>query len=69
MWTNQQRARRRSDGSVKIVVAHANPGLPDATWVDTEGHREGFMTLRWLLGGDPPVPRTRVVWFADIARG
>lgn len=61
VWTNKDRARYRRDGSVKIVVAHEDPRLDDVTWVDTEGHREGFLTLRWVMASDPPLPRARVV--------
>jgi hypothetical protein len=35
----------QKDGSVKIVVAHTDPGLPN--WINTCGHREGTMCWRW----------------------
>jgi hypothetical protein len=61
IWTNKHRATYRADGSVRIVVAAADPRLPGITWLDTEGHREGTMTLRWLLAETNPVPQPRVV--------
>ncbi len=64
--TNKHRAAVREDGSVKIVVAHRDPGLPGVTWIDTEGHREGTMTLRWLLAEQTPIPTPRVVRFTDL---
>lgn len=67
VWTNGHRAVRRADGSVRIVVADRDPGLPGVTWLDTEGHREGTMTLRWLLADATPVPSPRVVRVADLA--
>jgi hypothetical protein len=35
----------QKDGSVKIVVAHTDPGLPN--WINTCGHSEGTMCWRW----------------------
>ncbi len=46
-----------------------DPGLPGVTWIDTEGHREGTMTLRWLLADANPIPTPRVVRFTDLAEG
>lgn len=34
-----------NDGSVKVVVAHKDPGVPN--WIQTCGHREGTMCWRW----------------------
>jgi hypothetical protein len=66
--TNGHRAARRADGSVRLVLAHRNPQLSGANWLDTEGHREGTMALRWLLAAATPVPEPRVVRFAELAR-
>jgi hypothetical protein len=66
--TNGHRAVRRPDGSVKIAVAHRDPRRAGLTWLDTEGHREGTMTLRWLLAEATPVPAPRVVAFEALAR-
>ncbi len=65
---NKHSACYRSDGSVEIVVAHSDPGLAGASWIDTEGHTEGTMTLRWLLARDTPVPAPRVVKHRELAR-
>jgi hypothetical protein len=64
--TNKHRAARRADGSVKIVVAETDPGLTGVTWLDTEGHPEGTMTLRWLLAESTPVPIPRLVALAAL---
>jgi hypothetical protein len=40
-----------SDGIIRIVLAHRDPGVPN--WVDTSGHREGFMTTRWAYSETP----------------
>lgn len=34
------------DGSIRLVIAHADPGEPN--WLDTCGHRHGIMGLRWV---------------------
>ncbi len=40
------------DGVVRLVIAHEDPGVPN--WLDTSGHREGFMTPRWAYSEQPP---------------
>jgi hypothetical protein len=63
---NHQQAERRADGSWRLVVAHADPGVPN--WIDTAGHASGGMCFRWLLAeDDPPVPGVRVVKTSELA--
>ena len=62
---NKHSARAAADGSVRIVVAHADPGTPN--WITTAGHAEGTMCFRWVRADAHPVPRTRVVKLAEIA--
>jgi hypothetical protein len=59
VWVNQRTARYRPDGSVRIVVARRDPGAPN--WIDTVGHRQGTMLLRWVKAETKPLPQTRVV--------
>jgi hypothetical protein len=40
------------DGRLRWVVAHRDPGIPN--WLDTTGHREGFMAPRWAYSEAPP---------------
>ncbi len=40
------------DGVIRLVVAHRDPGVPN--WIDTTGHREGFLTPRWAYSETPP---------------
>jgi hypothetical protein len=50
------------DGSIRVVVAREDPGVPN--WIETAYHREGTMCWRWyrLHEGEKPVePRCRVV--------
>jgi len=42
---NKATAVYEPDGSVRVMVAHADPGHPN--WLDTCGHREGTMCWRW----------------------
>lgn len=51
---NNRTAMRESDGSVKATIAARNPGTPN--WIDTRGHREGMMMLRWSRTALPVPP-------------
>jgi hypothetical protein len=62
---NGHTAQRRSDGSVRIVIAHEDPGVPN--WLETTGHRHGIMTLRWVGASEYPTPATRLVKRAALA--
>ena len=48
---NDHTAVRRPDGSVRIAIAHADPGIPN--WLDTAGHHRGGLFLR-QVGTDAP---------------
>jgi hypothetical protein len=59
---NKSSAVREPDGSVKIVVAHENPGVPN--WISTAHHHEGTMCWRWYRiheGSEPVEPSCRVI--------
>lgn len=40
-----------ADGVLRLVIAHRDPGVPN--WLDTGGHREGFMAPRWAYSETP----------------
>lgn len=61
---NKHTAKYRDDGSVRIVVAHEDPGCDN--WIDTVGHRRGTMCFRWIRAKSHPQPKTRVVALADL---
>jgi hypothetical protein len=63
---NKHTARAEADGSVRIVVAHEDPGLPN--WIETAGHRQGTMCFRWIGAKEHPQPQTRVVKQAELRR-
>ena len=56
---NHHGAKYRDDGSVRLVVAHENPGADN--WIDTAGHRRGTMCWRWIRADAHPQPSARVV--------
>ena len=62
---NKHTAVYEPDGSVRIVVAHEDPGIPN--WINTTGHRYGTMCFRWVKAASHPQPETRVVKFSEIA--
>lgn len=62
--TNKHLATYEKDGSVRIVVAHQDPGLPN--WINTTGHECGTMCFRWIIAKDSPQPRTRVVKISEL---
>ncbi|WP_420443436.1 DUF1214 domain-containing protein [Candidatus Poriferisodalis sp.] len=57
--TNKHLAHYEADGSVRLIVAHEDPGLPN--WLDTAGHTSGTMCFRWVRAAEHPQPRCRVV--------
>jgi hypothetical protein len=61
---NKHTATYAGDGSVRIVVAHQDPGLPN--WITTAGHARGTMCLRWVKAKDHPEPQTKVVRLAEL---
>ena len=55
---NHVTAAYEPDGSVRIVVAHRDPGHPN--WIDTTGHDHGIMGMRWVRAETHPAATTRV---------
>jgi hypothetical protein len=61
---NHHGAVLQPDGSVRLVVAHRNPGV--ANWIETAGHRRGTMCWRWIRAAAHPRPATRVVKVGEL---
>ena len=57
--TNKHLAHYEADGSVRLIVAHEDPGHPN--WIETAGHTSGTMCFRWVRATEHPQPRTRLV--------
>jgi hypothetical protein len=64
---NKHTAKYEADGSVKIIVAHEDPGHPN--WIRTCGHDRGTMCFRWIRASHAPQPETRVVKIAEVRGG
>jgi hypothetical protein len=65
---NKHSVKLEADGSFRIIVSARDPGF--GNWMDTAGHREGTMGLRWNMAVDPPEPVCRVVHFDElVAKG
>lgn len=62
-------AQADPDGKIRIVVADRNPGVTN--WVETLGHRKGYLQFRWqrvsreLTEADGPT--TELVNIDDVA--
>ena len=63
---NQHSAAKAADGSVTIVLAHRDPGQPN--WLQTAGHEQGTMCLRWVGATEFVAPETRHCKLTDIAK-
>lgn len=55
---NKHTARYEPDGSVRICVAHRDPGLPN--WLHTAGHHVGTMCWRWIGAREHPLLHAEV---------
>ena len=47
------------DGKLRFVLAHGQ--TPHPNWIETAGHREGWMTFRWVGGRDSQVTMPTVL--------
>lgn len=61
---NKHTAHYEPDDSVRVIVAHGDPGHPN--WIRTVGHRRGTMCWRWVRADKHPQPRTRVIPLAEL---
>jgi len=63
---NPHTAVLESDGSLRIAVAHRDPGPRFPNWLETTGHRCGGMLFRWIGTDEHPPLTTRVVKLAEL---
>jgi hypothetical protein len=61
---NGHQAEADDDGKVRVVVAHADPGVPN--WLDTEGQPLGMAVYRYVGARTKPQPTARVVPIASV---
>ena len=62
--TNKHLARYEDDHSIRLIVAHEDPGLPN--WIETAGHNFGTMCFRWVRAREIPQPSTRLVRLSSL---
>lgn len=53
--TNMHYAVREANGELIVIVAHEDPGVPN--WLDCSGFAAGYVTFRWMLSAQQPVPQ------------
>jgi hypothetical protein len=63
---NTHSAMVAADGSVTMVLAHRDPGQPN--WLETAGHDNGTLCMRWVGAAEIVHPETRVVKLAQLAK-
>jgi hypothetical protein len=56
---NQTQMDVGDDNRFHLVVAHADPGVPN--WLDTEGRPEGLLNFRYFWGATLPTLETEVI--------
>jgi hypothetical protein len=61
---NAKQAVYEPDGSVRMVLSHVDPAIPN--WLDVSGWSEGWVNMRMLLANEVPEFRCRVVTIADL---
>ncbi|MDP6540806.1 MAG: hypothetical protein QF410_14780, partial [Planctomycetota bacterium] len=61
---NPTQAHVDEDGRLRCVIAHRDPGVPN--WLDTCGHPEGMIQVRWVWTKTCPRPTVRAVPFTEI---
>ena len=64
---NKHTAHYEADGSVRIVLAHADPGPDWPNWLSTCDHEQGAMLFRYVDTKETPPIATRVVALGDLA--
>ncbi len=57
--TNMHYAALEEDGELIVVVAHRDPGVPN--WLDCAGFSTGYVTFRWMLSEEQPIPHVAQV--------
>jgi len=62
--TNCHYAQLEDDGELIVVIAHDDPGVPN--WLDCSGFSEGYVTYRWMLSQQHPLPQAQQVKFTNL---
>ena len=62
---NKHTATYNDDGSVRVVVSHTDPGVPN--WIETAGHNVGTMCWRWIGATEHPLVSCKVMKLSQLA--
>ncbi|WP_236740130.1 hypothetical protein, partial [Mycobacteroides abscessus] len=57
---NSHQSHVDPDGKIRLVISDQNPGV--VNWIETVGHRRGFLKFRWQRTNRPMVASSRVVY-------
>ena len=60
---NGHSARLNDDGTLTLIIGPRDPGF--GNWIDTAGHHQGTMLLRWIGATDHPIPESRIIPLDD----
>ena len=60
---NGHSAALNDDGTLTLIIGPRDPGF--GNWIDTAGHDQGTMLLRWIGATDHPIPDTKVIRLDD----
>ncbi len=63
---NKHSAQLDDGGGATLVLAHRDPGHPN--WLETAGHRQGTLCLRWVGAAEPVHPTTQVRKLSELAK-
>ncbi|MEM7549349.1 MAG: DUF1214 domain-containing protein [Bacteroidota bacterium] len=62
--TNKHLANYRADGSVRLIVSHVDPEKDN--WINTVGHSQGTMLLRWVKARERIQPSIKLMKFSEL---
>ncbi|MEQ1808462.1 MAG: DUF1214 domain-containing protein [Terricaulis sp.] len=63
---NGGQIRLDTDGRARVVIAHADPGVPN--WIDTVDNRVGVFQWRWYVSDRHPMPVAKKVKFSELRK-
>jgi len=61
---NGSQAKLDNDGKFRAVISVQDPGVPN--WLDTGGHLNGSLMLRWTEASSGPEPALKIVPLAEL---
>lgn len=65
-YVNDRHVTDADDGSIVLIVAHSDPQVRGAHWIDTAGHDSGVWQFRWLQATRYDIPTPEVVSWQSL---